>query len=73
MLYTSDKDGNLKMTVYCCECHNKIDTKRDNVSPENRLIVCPDCTMNRCAGVPKEKIQDRLLRRLSKQRKRNNK
>lgn len=57
--------------VFCSECHRPIDTKRDNVNPENRLIVCADCTMLRCAGVPKEMIQDKLPKRLSKQRKRN--
>lgn len=49
----------------------QIDSKRDNIGRDNRLVVCADCMMNRCVKVPKNKILDKLPKRLSKQRARN--
>jgi len=60
------------MKVYCSECFRLINTKRDNIGRDDRIIVCSDCTQNLCAGVPNEKILDKLPKRFSKQRKRNN-
>lgn len=59
------------MKVYCSECFRPIDTKRNNVGRDNRLVVCPDCTQNLCATVPKDKILQKLPNGNFKQRKRN--
>lgn len=61
------------MKVYCSECFRPINTERDNVGRDNRLVVCPDCTQLRCAGVPKEKILAKLPKGNNKRRKRNRK
>ena len=59
------------MKMYCADCFRPINTKRDNVGRDNRVVICSSCTQLLCAGVPKEKILARLPNRNFKQGKRN--
>jgi len=58
--------------IFCCECHKPIDTKKHNVGRDDRLVECSDCVAIKCAGVPKEMVQDKLSKKFSKQRGRGN-
>lgn len=61
------------MSKFCINTNCRKDLSKYKQLDFSRPIICDECTMSICAGVPEEKIQKKLPKRFSKQRKRNNK